>query len=50
MNESLCRALFRMGLSADDVAARLDVDPKTVRRWMEAESVNLFEARPVGIY
>ena len=35
MNESLRRALLRAGLSEEDVAARLEVDPKTVRRWVE---------------
>ena len=34
MNESLRRALLRVRLREDDVAARLDVDPKTVRRWL----------------
>ena len=35
LNETLRRALLRARLSEDDVAARLAVDPKTVRRWME---------------
>jgi hypothetical protein len=35
MNESLCRALLRAHLSEEDVAARLQVDPKTVRRWLD---------------
>lgn len=35
MNESLHRALFRAHLSEEDVAARLQVDTKTVRRWLE---------------
>ena len=35
MNESLRRALLRAQLSEEDVAARLQVDPKTVRRWLE---------------
>lgn len=35
MNETLRRALFRARLSEEDIAARLDVDPKTVRRWVE---------------
>ena len=35
MNETLRRALLRARLSEDDVAARLQVDPKTVRRWLE---------------
>lgn len=35
MNESLRRALLRAGMSEEDVAARLEVDPKTVRRWLE---------------
>src|SRR6202035_1248911 len=35
MNESLRRALFQARLSEEDVATRLQVDPKTVRRWLE---------------
>lgn len=35
MNETLRRALLRARLSEDDIAARLQVDPKTVRRWLE---------------
>jgi transcriptional regulator with XRE-family HTH domain len=35
MNETLRRAIFSAGLSEDDVAARLGVDPKTVRRWVD---------------
>ena len=35
MNETLCRALLRARLTEEDVAARLQVDPKTVRRWLE---------------
>src|SRR6266567_3697184 len=35
LNETLRRALLRARLSEDDVAARLQVDPKTVRRWLE---------------
>jgi transcriptional regulator with XRE-family HTH domain len=35
MNESLRRALLRARLTEEDVAARLEVDPKTVRRWLE---------------
>ncbi len=35
MNEPLRRALLRARLSEEDVAARLEVDPKTVRRWLE---------------
>lgn len=35
MNETLCRALLQARLSEEDVAARLQVDPKTVRRWLE---------------
>jgi transcriptional regulator with XRE-family HTH domain len=34
LNEPLRRALLRARLREDDVAARLDVDPKTVRRWL----------------
>jgi len=35
MNEALCRALLQARLSEEDVAAGLQVDPKTVRRWLE---------------
>ena len=35
MNETLCRALLRARLTEEDVATRLQVDPKTVRRWLE---------------
>jgi transcriptional regulator with XRE-family HTH domain len=35
LNEHLRRALLRARLSEEDVAARLQVDPKTVRRWLE---------------
>jgi hypothetical protein len=35
MNENLRQALLRARLREDDIAARLDVDPKTVRRWIE---------------
>jgi transcriptional regulator with XRE-family HTH domain len=35
LNENLRRALLRARLSDEDVAARLGVDPKTVRRWLE---------------
>src|SRR5260370_23227778 len=34
VNEPLRRALLRARLREGDVAARLDVDPKTVRRWL----------------
>ena len=34
MNELLRRSLLQAGLREDDVAARLGVDPKTVRRWL----------------
>ena len=34
MNELLRQALLRARLREVDVAARLGVDPKTVRRWM----------------
>ena len=34
MNEPLRRALLRARLRENDVAARLGVDPKTVRRWL----------------
>jgi transcriptional regulator with XRE-family HTH domain len=35
MNEALCRTLLRARLTEEDVAAQLQVDPKTVRRWLE---------------
>lgn len=35
MNENLRRAMLRARLSEEDVAAQLQVDPKTVRRWLE---------------
>jgi transcriptional regulator with XRE-family HTH domain len=35
LNENLRRALLRARLTDADVAARLEVDPKTVRRWLE---------------
>jgi hypothetical protein len=35
LNEPLLRALLRARLREDDVAARLGVDPKTVRRWLD---------------
>jgi transcriptional regulator with XRE-family HTH domain len=35
VNETLCRALLRARLSEEDLAAELQVDPKTVRRWLE---------------
>ena len=35
MNETLRRAMFHARLDEEDVAARLEVDPKTVRRWIE---------------
>ena len=34
MNEPLRRALLHGRLRENDVAARLGVDPKTVRRWL----------------
>ena len=35
MNETLCRALLQARLTEEDVATHLQVDPKTVRRWLE---------------
>lgn len=35
LNETLCRALLRARLTEEDVATHLQVDPKTVRRWLE---------------
>ena len=34
MNELLRRVMLQAGLREDDLAARLGVDPKTVRRWL----------------
>ena len=39
MNETFCRALLQAGLTEDDIAARLGVDPKTVRRWIEGRAL-----------
>ena len=39
MNEPLCRALLRAGLTEEEAATSLGVDPKTVRRWMEGRSL-----------
>ena len=38
MNEPLRQALLRARLREDDVAARLGVDPKTVRRWLNGRT------------
>jgi transcriptional regulator with XRE-family HTH domain len=35
VNENLRRAMLRARLSEEDVAVELQVDPKTVRRWLE---------------
>jgi transcriptional regulator with XRE-family HTH domain len=35
VNENLRRAMLRARLSEEDIATRLEVDPKTVRRWLE---------------
>jgi transcriptional regulator with XRE-family HTH domain len=39
LNETFCRALLRAGLTEEDVATRLSVDPKTVRRWIEGRTL-----------
>src|SRR5215472_2855186 len=39
LNETFSRALLQAGLTEDDIAARLDVDPKTVRRWIEGRAL-----------
>ena len=39
MNETFCRALLQARLTEEDIAARLGVDPKTVRRWMEGRAL-----------
>jgi hypothetical protein len=38
MNESLRRAMFRARLSEEDLASRLVVDPKSVRRWVDGRA------------
>lgn len=38
MNESLRRALLQAGLNEVDIAAHLQVDPKTVRRWLDGRT------------
>jgi transcriptional regulator with XRE-family HTH domain len=38
LNENLRCALLRARLSDEDVATRLEVDPKTVRRWLEGRT------------
>src|ERR1022692_3177435 len=35
LNETLRRVLLQARLNEEDVATRLEVDPKTVRRWLE---------------
>ena len=39
MNETFCHALLQAGLNEEDVAARLGVDTKTVRRWIEGRAL-----------
>jgi transcriptional regulator with XRE-family HTH domain len=39
LNETFCRALLRAKLTEEDIAARLGVDPKTVRRWIEGRAL-----------
>jgi transcriptional regulator with XRE-family HTH domain len=39
LNETFCRALLRARLTEEDIAARLGVDPKTVRRWIEGRAL-----------
>jgi len=46
LNETLCHALLRTRLTEEDVAARLQVDPKTVRRWLERPRA--LPAAPLG--
>lgn len=38
MNDTLHRALTNADLREDDIAAQLDVDPKTVRRWLSGRT------------
>jgi transcriptional regulator with XRE-family HTH domain len=39
LNETFCRALLHAGLTEEDIAAHLGVDPKTVRRWIEGRAL-----------
>jgi hypothetical protein len=39
LNETFCHALLKAGLNEADVAARLGVDTKTVRRWIEGRAL-----------
>lgn len=39
LNETFCRALLQAGLTEEDIASRLGVDPKTVRRWIEGRAL-----------
>jgi transcriptional regulator with XRE-family HTH domain len=39
LNETFCRALLQAGLTEEDIAARLGVDPKSVRRWIEGRAL-----------
>jgi transcriptional regulator with XRE-family HTH domain len=39
LNETFCRALLQARLTEEDIAARLGVDPKTVRRWIEGRAL-----------
>jgi transcriptional regulator with XRE-family HTH domain len=39
LNETFCHALLKAGLNEEDVAARLGVDTKTVRRWIEGRAL-----------
>src|SRR6516164_299285 len=39
LNETFCHALLKAGINEEDVAARLGVDTKTVRRWIEGRAL-----------
>jgi transcriptional regulator with XRE-family HTH domain len=39
LNETFCHALLQAGLNEEDIAARLGVDTKTVRRWIEGRAL-----------
>ncbi len=39
MNETFCHALLQAGFNEEDIAARLGVDTKTVRRWIEGRAL-----------
>lgn len=48
LNEPLRQAMLRARLREDDVAARLSVDPKTVRRWLNGRVPYPSSRRPLA--